>query len=493
MTSPLEVIARAAELPPDSAPHPVHEERARRRRTPTGGEDDLDAFDRGDHVEVSGRYAATLSHGIHDEGATYEYDETRGVFVALAPSDEARRVMSFAGAWVDNKRLKMNASDVDGIIKLAAARMARPGFFAEAPAGLAFADAFVSVELDGRIARAPHSPEHRARHAYPFAFDGPAEPRRFLAMLHACFRDDADADAKVALVQEYAGACLFGIATRYQRAMLLFGPGGDGKSQVIEVIKAAMPACSVRAIAPQELGDKFARVHLVGALLNAVGDVPSGPILDSGYLKAAISGDEIEAQEKHRPQVKFRPRAGHVFSTNRLMPVSDTSPGFWRRWLVLPFSRSFEGPNARPEDATARVRDIGAVIARKELPELARWFVHGATRLVTRGAYDVPPSSDAALAEWRGEASSVALFLGDATAPARHASERTRASHLYANYKSWCETNGHRLPMTSTAFGRALRDLAIVNQKSGGVMYYPLVLLNGVDSAGRAVPLGAVS
>jgi phage/plasmid-associated DNA primase len=158
-----------------------------------------------------------------------------------------------------------------------------------------------------------------------------------------------------------------------------------------------------------------------------------------------------------------------------------------REWI------SPKAPLKRPEDAAARVRDIGAVIAREELPELARWFVHGAARLVTRGAYDVPASSAAALAEWRGEASSAALFLGDATAPARHASERTRASHLYANYKSWCEANGHRLPMTSTAFGRALRDMGIAAQKSGGVIFYPLVVLNGLDGAGRAVPLRAVS
>ncbi len=87
---------------------------------------------------------------------------------------------------------------------------------------------------------------------------------------------------------------------------------------------------------------------------------------------------------------------------------------------------------------------------------------------MARGAYDVPPSSAAALAEWRGEASSVAFFVGDAAAPARDASERTKARHLYAHYKSWCEHNGHRLAPTSTAFGRALRDMGISAQKRRG-------------------------
>ena len=87
--------------------------------------------------------------------------------------------------------------------------------------------------------------------------------------------------------------------------------------------------------------------------------------------------------------------------------------------------------------------------------------------------------------------------LSGAAGPTRPALRPTRSAFesptRYANYKSWCETNGHRLPMTSTAFGRSLRDMGIAGQKSGGVMWYPLVLLNGVDSAGRRVPLRAVS
>lgn len=484
--SPLEVIAHAAELPPEVVR--LDEARGRRRRR-GAVRDEGATFERGDHVELAEHYAGTLNKGVHDEGATHEYDEGRGVFVALDRSEEARRVMSFAGATVDGRGpLKLNEPDVKGVVKLAAELLARPGFFGGAPPGLAFADGFVRVDASGARVVA-HSPEHRARHGYAFAFAGPAEPARFLAMLRGCFRDDDDAEAKIALLQEFGGACLFGLAPSYQRALVLFGPGGDGKSQVIEVIKATMPPRSVRAIAPQELGDKFARVHLIGALLNAVADVPSGPILDSGYLKAAISGDEIEAQEKHRPQVKFRPKAGHVFSTNRLMPVSDTSPGFWRRWLVLPFTRSFSGPNARPEDVAKRVRDLGAAIARDELAELARWFVLGAARLVARGGYDVPASSAATLNDWRGEATSVALFVADATAPADTAAARAQAKMLYANYKAWCEANGHRLPLTSTAFGRALRDMGHSPQKSDGVMRYPLTLLNGLDAAGRPVPL----
>jgi hypothetical protein len=39
---------------------------------------------------------------------------------------------------------------------------------------------------------------------------------------------------------------------------------------------------------------------------------------------------------------------------------------------------------------------------------------------------------------------------------------RIRASELYADYKTWCDDNGHEKPMSQRAFGGALGDLQII-------------------------------
>ncbi len=54
---------------------------------------------------------------------------------------------------------------------------------------------------------------------------------------------------------------------------------------------------------------------------------------------------------------------------------------------------------------------------------------------------------------------------------------RTRAGELYADYKAFCDENGHDRPMSTTAFGRALGDMQII--------------LAGKDSSGKKLRRGA--
>lgn len=318
-----------------------------------------------------------------------------------------------------------------------------------------------------------HSPEHRARHGYAFAFDGPAEPRRFLAMLRGCFRDDADAEQKSAFIQEFGGACLFGHAPRYSKALIFWGESAaNGKSQIQECLAAAMPRGSVSVLAPQDWRRETVRAELSGILLNTVSELPEQDILDAESIKAVITGEEVSARKLYGRPYQIRPLAGHVFAANRLPLVSDPTDGFWRRWEVLTFNRSFKGdPSAVP--------NLGRTIAAAEAPEIVRWLVAGAARAVARGGYAAPSSSSEALATWRGEASPTTAFLAACTRPATDREPGTAAALLYASYRVWCETNGHRAA-SSTRFGRALSALRVPWTKPGPVKVYRLMLVFGI-------------
>lgn len=143
--------------------------------------------------------------------------------------------------------------------------------------------------------------------------------------------------------------------------------------------------------------------------------------------------------------------------------MTDPTDGFWRRWLILTFGRSFKGdPDAVP--------DLAKRIIASELPELARWLVAGAVRLVTRGRYDDPPSSVAALGTWRRDANPVLTFLAERTHPASGAEPGTSASVLYGAYTGWCATNGHRA-CSATKFGATLRAVGVDKRRSDGAIY----------------------
>ena len=431
-------------------------------------------FVRGDHVELAEHYATTLAptgEAAHDEGATYRYDRGRGIFVALADATESCSVQRYAGVpfGEKGKPLDLGASDVAGTLKLARARLASPGFFAGAPPGLAFTDGFVTVAKDG-ASRTAHAPAHRARHSFAFAFEGTSEPVRFVTMLREVFAPDADREEKIAHIQEFAGASLLGIATRYQKCVVLAGEGANGKSAVLRILESAMPAGSVTSIPPQRWGNEYRRASLASALFNVVSELPESDILDAEIFKAIVTGDTIDAREIYKPPFMLAPRAGHLFAANRLPGANDTTLGFWRRFAVVTFNRRFEGAGANPR--------IAEEIIAAERPTVVRWLVQGAVRALAQRGYTTPASSVEAVQAWRRSANPVAIFVEECTRDAGANEEGTTATLVYGQFCGWCERNGHRA-MSSTKFGARMKELGKGAGRGRDARRHPLVLTAG--------------
>ena len=70
----------------------------------------------------------------------------------------------------------------------------------------------------------------------------------------------------------------------------------------------------------------------------------------------------------------------------------DRTDGFWRRFVILTFNRSFKGdPNRDP--------NIAESILAAERPAIVSWFIDGAVRLLKARGYTIPPSHEAAAME----------------------------------------------------------------------------------------------
>jgi len=87
--------------------------------------------------------------------------------------------------------------------------------------------------------------------------------------------------------------------------------------------------------------------------------------------------------------------------------VDDLSDGFWRRWLVLPFERSFKSKEQK--------RDLAKEIIASERAEIASWALVGASYVLARNDYEVPTVCREALNAWRRNADTVAGFLEEST------------------------------------------------------------------------------
>ncbi|XXX80067.1 phage/plasmid primase, P4 family [Sorangium sp. So ce134] len=409
-------------------------------------------FARGDHAELAKAVLHALGPAplTYDAGEFWRYSAARGVW-ELVPSHVVRHTAAqFAGAPVgqDEKPLKVNVADVRGAEAIARDELLSQAgrvTFSGAPPGAAFRNGFVVVR-DGRIDVVPHSEAHRARHGYPMDYVAwsPGRTPLLNEFLEGVFADcgEEEAAARTALLQEFVGACLIGDAVSYQRCLILYGEGGNGKSAVINLVRAMFPPEGLASLPPQRWTERFALSALEGKLANFVSETPTGEILDGGAFKAVVTGDPVMAERKHRDPFEFRPVAGHMFSTNWPIAASDFSAGFWRRPMILPFTRRFDTAHERKIAPEARVID-------QELSGVVSWALEGAARLQRQKQYTMSSQSLVLANEWRDSSDQVRLFL--ATRPA---DEVIQASEFYRQYRAWAGENGHKNVLSAHMFGR---------------------------------------
>jgi putative DNA primase/helicase len=134
----------------------------------------------------------------------------------------------------------------------------------------------------------------------------------------------------------------------HQKAILLSGPGGNGKSVLLDGLMTFLGRDNVANRTLHSLEDnRFACVDLVGRLANICADLPPNHLNSTSMFKAIVSGDRISVEQKREHAFSITPYARLVFSANSLPKSGDSSDGFYRRWLVIPFTRSFDGSRER--------------------------------------------------------------------------------------------------------------------------------------------------
>ena len=336
------------------------------------------------------------------------------------------------------------------------------GFFDCAMPGLTFANVFVSADSNGPKQQA-FNHKQRSTVGLPFDYKEKQTPHDFIKALNQCWRDDKDKEQKILLLQQFVGVCLLGLATKFQRALILLGAGANGKSTIQSIVSALFEGKLIGAIPPQDMEQEYRRAMLADVRLNVVNELPEADILMSEAVKAMISGDRMVGRHIRQAPFEFVPKAGHIFSANALPSVRDMSHGFWRRWLVLDFNRAF-----LPEEQD---RYLAQRIIQNERPAIASWAIEGAKDALNKGTFDIPTSSEQALQKWRSETDQVSAFITEYNdgqqdpAPA--------ASALYNAYCLWASQNGHR-QVSATKFGRRLHGLGIEKKKTKAANIYVL-------------------
>jgi putative DNA primase/helicase len=155
------------------------------------------------------------------------------------------------------------------------------------------------------------------------------------------------------LIFELMGYSLY-VGNPFANAVLLVGPGGNGKSVLLRLVTALVGQVNASSVPLQALSEnRFAAGLLYGRLVNVCGDLDARAVTRTDTFKQVTGGDEVMADRKFREPFVFRNRAMMWFAGNEEPFSSDQSAAWFQRWIVIPMAGAFRGTNATIPISTA--------------------------------------------------------------------------------------------------------------------------------------------
>lgn len=239
----------------------------------------------------------------------------------------------------------------------------------------------------------PHQPEHGMTYMLPYQYKPEMAGKcpMFMHYLQESWGHHPDFVEKKAALQEAMAATLFGISTSYQKAFLLYGPGGSGKSVMLEIIQTLVPEEAKCSSSPDQWGDRFTCANFNNKLLNTSAELHDTKRISGQMFKKIVSGEEMQVEYKNVQGFTMKNRSAQWFASNFLPKSADTSHGFNRRWLIFTFDKVVS--NAKI------IRDLGVTIAEDEVEGIVAWAVEALDRLMTVGSYTEGATHQAAVKE----------------------------------------------------------------------------------------------
>ena len=280
--------------------------------------------------------------------------------------------------------------------------------------------------------------------------------------------DAMQGDAEmVAFLRRICGYALTGLVDD-EKLFFMYGTGANGKSVFANVVSAVMGeyAVTVRAALlardPKGSGSDAERekARLPGARIALVNETGQADVWDDQRVKESVSRERISARQLYGESFDFMPTHKLFVRGNHQPGAMDGSEGFWRRIVMIGFTRQFS--------EAERIPDLDRKIVDRELPGVLSWMVAGCLEWQKYGL-QVPPSIAAAVATYRRDTDLMGEWI-DACCTVCPGAEGS-INDLFRSYEFFLKEANTRAPSRNT-FGRQLVQRGFAKRSSNGRTLY---------------------
>ena len=259
----------------------------------------------------------------------------------------------------------------------------------------------------------------------------------------------------IRFIQQFLGYCLTGI-TREHALLFIFGPGGNGKTVLLETMVGILGDYAQTAAMDTFVASRHDRhptelAALRGARLVAAAETEQGRAWNETKIKQLTGGDSIAARFMRQDFFTFKPEFKPVFIGNHKPRLRDVGTSTRRRFNIVPFMFK---PETEDKQLTKKLESEHPGILRWLIEGCLDWQEHGLVRpeVVTQATDDYFNEQDI-VARWVEEHCDTSkAFFHDTT------------THLFADFCRYAEAANER-PCTHMEFKQEMERLGYPRRK----------------------------
>lgn len=304
------------------------------------------------------------------------------------------------------------------------------------------------LDLD-KMELVPHSIDFGFRYVLPYDYDSEAKAPRFEKFMQEIMRERQEL---CDILLEYAGYCFSNDTCWTQKALIMTGEGANGKSTLMNVLRSLAGKENYASLTLSDLKAETNRQQLDGRLFNLAEETPTYAMAESSLFKNLVSGGETTVKMLYKQPYTIANKCKLMFACNELPKTKDTTKGFFRRLLIVPFDRVFEGEE---RDSFLEEKLM------QELPGIFNLVIRGYKRLKKQRGFSEADAVAKEIEQYRLELDTVALWFDRCVEDSKIATcegAPLQLSKLYAGYKFFTENNGEK-PEVYTTFGKRMMKL----------------------------------
>lgn len=308
----------------------------------------------------------------------------------------------------------------------------------------------------------PHSPDKYYLSEPKVTYDPDADPSEYERLIQCLdsasrkiWEKTIAAALDLATVRKYKGRCV--------RALFLKGDGANGKDTLRGLAQelfgmGAIANCSVTDFAQYDSGTYFKVYPLRGKVINWPSEnADVGRVDQLRGLRAAITGDPITFEQKHKQGIQEPCKAVFLFNINEAPQLVTTLKASETRWGIIPFNKTYSNnPGTGELQADPRFKEDPQFIQDKILPAFLNRLLEQLQAVALAGI-DYSPTQEL-MEEIQRESSHLLQFAED-TGLHYDPNGALEVNVLWRQLKQWyIDTGTLTVETTTLKDGKTIRE-----------------------------------